>query len=82
MKTLTRKDISKLPIGSIIREHSVDRYGYPQWIDVHVQKVKGVRTYLYRDYRGMYCRYYLKSYKEGDINRYYELIKRGDADEQ
>lgn len=75
---LTRSEVSKLPIGSVVRQHSLDKYGYPQTLDIHIRLVKGKRTYCFREWDGRWGETYLRSFKEDDPYRYYELIQKGE----
>lgn len=81
MEKITRREIGKLPIGSIVRVHSLDRYGSQQYLDMYILSDRHGRGYYYRDYRGLYQKHYIPSFKENDAYRYYELIKRGDENE-
>ena len=75
MNIITRKDAAKLPIKSVIREHSLDRYKYPQTLDLTKLKDGG---WYYREYTGHYRPYKLRSFRADDPYRFYELIKEGD----
>lgn len=77
---LTRPEVSKLPIGSVVRQHTLDKYGYPQTLDIYIMKVKGKKAYCYRTWDYKWEETYLRSFKEDDPYRYYELVKRGDEE--
>lgn len=75
---ITPQEVRKLPEGSKVREHSVDRWGYPQYLDLVIDRSKGFRL-LFRDYYGMRQERKLRYFKPNDNYRYYELIERKEA---
>ena len=77
MKVLTTKEIRELPEGSIVREHSLDKYKYPQYLDIIVAHRDGKVKFYYQRYDGMRVETKLRSFKPDDPYRYYELIKEG-----
>jgi hypothetical protein len=52
-KELTAEQVRKLPVGTIVRVHSFDRYGYHVWADYTVVK-EGKKSILrmYDFYKG------------------------------
>lgn len=78
INVITPQEVRKLPEGSKIREHSLDRSGYPQYLDLTVDRSKGFRL-LFRDYYGMLQEQKIKYFKPDDRYRYYELIERKDT---
>ena len=76
MELLTRQEIRDLPEYSIIRQHSFGKFGYKQVLDIYVLNIHGVRKYCYKRYDGKWEETFLRR------NARYELIKRGNENEQ
>ena len=79
MKVLTTKEIRELTEGSIVREHSLDKYGYPQYLDITVEHRDGKVKFYYYNGDGRRVETKLRSFKPDDPYRYYELIKKGET---
>ena len=77
----TLDEIRALPDGSIVRWHSLDKYGGPQWLDVTVNHKKGKAVFTFQRYDGQLEEIKLRQYKPDDQYRYYELRRRGPYEE-
>lgn len=78
MKVLTAEEVRELPLGSTVRIHSVDKYGYPQYIDMKVvQKGKHKEFECFDYLTGQWIRQKIRKMPENDAYRYYELKDMG-----
>lgn len=66
-----------MPEGSIVREHSLDSSGRPQYMDITVRHKGADVKFYFQKYEGTYCETKLRAFKT-DTYHYYELIQKGE----